>query len=296
MTIGRVTSSMLSQRAVDGLQSNLARLAEIQEKLNTGRAINRASDSPTDSQAAMRLKSAVGEQEQYTRNAADARGWLGMTDTALQSASASLRRASDLAIQAGNGGALSADAREAIAVELEQIRDGLVGVANTTYLDRPVFGGITAGAAAYDAGGAYVGQPGAVERTVGDGARVRVDVHGPDVFGSTGDTVFDRLTALAGAVRASDEAGVRTGIDKVTNAQGWITSALSEVGTRTNRVEAAEQRAKDAVITLSSSYTDIAGVDIAATVVDLQMQEVAYKAALGAASRVIQPSLMDFLR
>jgi flagellar hook-associated protein 3 FlgL len=37
-------------------------------------------------------------------------------------------------------------------------------------------------------------------------------------------------------------------------------------------------------------------VDLPATIVELQMQEVAYQAALGATARAIQPSLMDFLR
>ena len=37
-------------------------------------------------------------------------------------------------------------------------------------------------------------------------------------------------------------------------------------------------------------------MDIAKAIVDLQLQEVAYQAALGATARVIQPSLLDFLR
>lgn len=296
MTIGRITQSMTTQRSVGGLQANLVKLAEIQEKLSTGRSINRASDSPTDSTAAMRLKAAVGDQEQYVRNAADAMGWLGTTDTALQSVSAQLRRASDLSLQGANAGALSAASREAIATELEQIREGLVSVANTQYLGRPVFGGITAGDRAYDDSGTFVGEPGVVRRTVGDGAQVRVDVHGPDVFGPDGATVLDDLTALAAALRADDTPGVQAGIEDLKVALGRVTSTLADVGTRQNRVEAAQQRAKDAVLGLSSSFTDIAGVDIAATVVDLQMQEVAYQAALGATARVIQPSLMDFLR
>ena len=41
---------------------------------------------------------------------------------------------------------------------------------------------------------------------------------------------------------------------------------------------------------------DVASDDVAKAVVDLQMQEVAYQAALGATARVLQPSLLDFLR
>lgn len=37
-------------------------------------------------------------------------------------------------------------------------------------------------------------------------------------------------------------------------------------------------------------------VDIASVIEDLQLQEIAYLASLGATARVIQPSLTDFLR
>ena len=37
-------------------------------------------------------------------------------------------------------------------------------------------------------------------------------------------------------------------------------------------------------------------VDIASAIVDLQMQQVAYQSALGATSKVLQPTLLDFLR
>ena len=46
----------------------------------------------------------------------------------------------------------------------------------------------------------------------------------------------------------------------------------------------------------TKSLSDVENVDVAAAIVDLQMQEVAYQAALGATSRVLQPTLLDFLR
>ena len=42
--------------------------------------------------------------------------------------------------------------------------------------------------------------------------------------------------------------------------------------------------------------SEVEGVDLPATMVELQLQEVAYKAALGATAKALQPSLMDFLR
>jgi flagellar hook-associated protein 3 FlgL len=47
---------------------------------------------------------------------------------------------------------------------------------------------------------------------------------------------------------------------------------------------------------LTGQLGAVEDADLAASIVELQMQEVAYKAALGATSRVLQPTLMDFLR
>ena len=49
-------------------------------------------------------------------------------------------------------------------------------------------------------------------------------------------------------------------------------------------------------VVLASLPFYFASLDLPRTIVDLQMQEVAYKAALGATARVVQPSLLDFLR
>ena len=50
------------------------------------------------------------------------------------------------------------------------------------------------------------------------------------------------------------------------------------------------------MVTLKGQISAVEDVDLAEVIMDLQSQEVAYKAALGATSRVLQPSLLDFLR
>ena len=50
------------------------------------------------------------------------------------------------------------------------------------------------------------------------------------------------------------------------------------------------------VLLSQNQLSEVEGVDLPATVVELQLQEVAYQAALGATARALQPNLMDFLR
>ncbi|MDP3894535.1 flagellar hook-associated protein FlgL [Nocardioides sp.] len=296
MAITRVTQNMMTQQSVGSLQTALGRLARTQEQLSTGRVLNRPSDSPTDTTMAMRIRTSLTEQRQFTRNAEDGVGWLGTIEATLSSMTDQLRRARELTLQGANSGAMSATAREALAVEMDQIRESLVGAANTTRLGRPVFGGVTAGDAAYDAAGTYVGVPGEIRRTVSDGVRVAVNVDGPAVFGPTGDSVFDHLTAAAAALRAGDAAAVSTGLANLGGDLDRITSTLADVGTRYARLEKATQAAADRVLALTTSLSTIENTDLPRAMVDLQLQEVAYQASLAATARVMQPSLVDFLR
>lgn len=296
MAISRVTHQMMTQRAGANLQNNLQRLAEIQEHLSTGRRINRPSDSPTDASTAMRLRSSLADHHQYVRNAEDGLGWLGQIDSTLQGMSTAVRRAYELALKGANTGSMGEQSREALAQEIDQIREGLIDSANTTYLDRPVFGGLTPGSAAYAPDGTFVGTPGSVERTVADGVTIRVDVDAAATFGPDGASVFDVLAELSAALRANDADGIAQGVDATKAAFDRITASLSEVGLRYARVDQAAQSARDAVIDLTSSLSGVESADLPSTLVELQMQEVAYQAALAATARVLQPSLVSFLR
>ena len=298
MNVNRVTQSMLTDRSLSSLQLSLGRLAETQEHLSTGRVLNRPSDSPADTASAMRLRSGIAAQQQYARNAEDGLGWLNTIDATLQGASSQVRRARELALQGANG-APSQATRDALATEVEQIRASLVAAANTTFLGRPVFGGTTAGATAYDETAgvlAYVGDGSRVDRTIAEGVKVDVQLNGPKAFGPDGSSVFDHLTALAEALRSGDTDAMRTGIDVLAADGDRVSSALAEIGTRTSRVEQAAERASGMELDLTNALAEIENADLPQTMVELQMQEVAYQAALAATSRVLQPSLVDFLR
>ncbi|MFL6156640.1 MAG: flagellar hook-associated protein FlgL [Marmoricola sp.] len=296
MAIQRVTQKMLNQRSVGALQTGLSRLAKLQEQMSTGRVLNRPSDSPTDTTSAMRIRSSIADVKQYGRNANDGNGWLSQIDAALTSANDQVLRARDLALQGANQGVAGQTARDAMASEIDQIRGGLIDTANGNYLGRPVFGGVTAGAKAYDASGTYIGTPGAVNRTISDGSTIRVDVDGQQAFGPTGSSVFDHLAALSTALRAGDQAGISAGIAAMNADRDRITTTQTDVGTRQIRVEAAIQMSSDNELKLSTSLSNVENADLPKTIVDLQMQQTAYQASLAATSKVMQQSLVDFLR
>jgi flagellar hook-associated protein 3 FlgL len=292
----RVTERNLSQNAMRGLQANQNRLSQTEAQLTSGKQISRPSDSPTGTMTAMLLRSDLRTQDQYSRNAADGTNWLNTIDSALGSVNDQSQRVRDLMIQGMSAGAGGSDtARAGIAAEVSQIHDSVIGVANTKYLDRPVFGGTTGGAAAYDGDGNYVGDSGTVTRTVAEGTKVRVDSGGPDVFG-TGDTQLFKVLADVADHLVNDPSQLSDDLDRLDAAMKTVQTAQASVGARTNRVQALQQTATDRGVDLQSQLSEVEDIDLPKTITDMTLQQTAYQAALGATAKVIQPSLMDFLR
>ena len=75
-----------------------------------------------------------------------------------------------------------------------------------------------------------------------------------------------------------------------------IRTSLTDVGVRQQRVQDAQTTVGARVLDLTSRLSDVEDVDMPSTIVALQTQQVAYQAALGATAKVVQPSLLDFLR
>jgi flagellar hook-associated protein 3 FlgL len=295
MVMIRVTQNMVVGRSLTSLQAGLDRLAQTQEKLSTGKNLNRPSDSPTDATTSMKIRVQVAQTQQHVRNAQNGLGWLDVTDTTLQGMADNLRRVSELALQGANA-SITGTTSAALATEVAQIREGLLAQANTTYLDRPIFGGVTSGSQAFDATGAYVGVDAPVERSVADGVKVRIDISGTDVVGPNGASLFDDLTALANALQTGDKTAIQAGIAAVNARQKQVSNAQAAVGAAYNRVDSAERKGQDALVTLRTALSEVEDTDLPKAMVDLQMHEVAYQAALASTSRVMQPSLVDFLR
>jgi flagellar hook-associated protein 3 FlgL len=290
----RVTQRSLANRTMVGLQSNLSRLGALQQQLSSGKLIARPSDSPTGTVTAMQLRGGLRELQQYSRNADDGKGWLNSVDGALTSAVGLVHEARALVVQGMSSGSMDAAGRAALAVEVDHLRESLLGLANTTYLDRPIFGGSVAGRAAFDQAGTYIGDAGQVLRTVGTGIKVRVDAPA-SAFGSGANQLFSVLSRISADLRGNPTA-LGGDLDLLDPTARQMQVQLADVGGRYNRLVQLGQAASDRAIDLQANLSDVEDIDLPKTIMELQLQQTAYQVALGAAAKVIQPSLQDFLR
>jgi flagellar hook-associated protein 3 FlgL len=318
MTVSfRTTQNVTASRVLDNLQLSMQRMQDIQSQLSSGRIIQKASDDPSGAIKAMTLRSQDSRTQQYSRNAQDGIGWLSTADTTMTSALDSLQRVRTLVLQASNGTS-DANSRAAIAAEIKTAKQTLIGLANTTYQDHPIFAGTADPAGqtppvdTYDQAGNYNGNTGAIMRTIGPNASVQVNLDGPSVWGQPGINdmwhMLDDIQAHLTSPNAVDQTKLTTGytdpvngamksdLDRLDAARLNIQNQLSSVGARQHRTEAMQSQADDNSVTIQNNLTTIENIDIAKTIVALNLQNTAYQAALSATAKVIQPSLVDFLK
>ena len=289
----RVSDLSLSQNAIQTLQANLSQVADLQAQASSGKKLTKPSDSPVDIGTSLQLRSLLDRSTQLSANIADAEGWLGTTDSTLGAVVTQLQQVNGLVLQAVNG-SNDQTARDALANQIDQIRQSLIGVANTQYNNRPLFGGTVAGSTAYDASGNYVGTSAAVERTIAPGVQVQVNVNGDAVFGTPGSDLFTTLSQISDAIHANQpldalSAQLKTQLQRVETAQ-------ATVGATGARVANTKVQNTTNASTMQQNLSNVEDADMAQVLMNLQVQETTYQSALAAAAKAIQPSLAAFLQ
>nr|WP_276531875.1 flagellin [Brevibacillus invocatus] len=75
-----------------------------------------------------------------------------------------------------------------------------------------------------------------------------------------------------------------------------VLSVRATLGARMNRMELMAQRLSDQNLDITKLKSENEDADAAEVITKLRTQETVYQAALGAGARILQPSLMDYLR
>jgi flagellar hook-associated protein 3 FlgL len=217
------------------------------------------------------------------------------------------QRARELLTQ-GATDTLPQTSRNAIAAEIDQLIAGMKQEANATYDGRYVLGGSRTNLAPYDSKVLPVGSPpndtyggDAVkqQREIGPGVRVEVNTTGDRVLGGTPSDpgLLDVMRDIAANLRSGNTTALGTSDMKALT--GRIENLLgvrAEVGAGMNRLETAAARLAETEESATSLLSDTEDADMAKTLIDYSTQQAVYQSALNAGSRIVQASLLDFLR
>ncbi|MDM7890098.1 flagellin [Curtobacterium caseinilyticum] len=292
--ITRVTTQMTMAAAGERLQANAARVAEATQRATTLQAIAKPSDDPVGTGSSMQVRKDQAAAAQYTRNANDAVGWLATTDSSLSSAYSVLGKVRDLTVQAANSGTMGDTDRDALVAQFRALKADLEATANTKYGTRSVFAGSSTDVAAYVPGTGFATATTPVARRLGDSQTVRVDTPGAAAFGTGATSAFAVIDDIVADLQ--NGVNVNPRLNDVDSAIDAVRSTQADVGVRHAAALAAQDTLKSTSVSLENRRSGIEDLDLAGAVLDLQVQQTTYQAALAVTAKVLQPTLMDYLR
>lgn len=301
----KISTRQLFEQATQQLSRTTRELARTQTQLGSGLRIAAPSDDPASAAPLLRLDGLVRRHEGHKANLDLLRDKLVQRETALQGSSDALMRVRDLALQAGTD-TLSAAQRRGIGVEVKQLREQLLSLANRRETGgQPVFGGAGSSTAPYarDASGAvqYGGDQTALQAPIGDGQVMVLDTGGGAVFRPVqrdGQAVpfFDALDDLVTALENNDASAIRRGAAEVDLLREPVTLALADTGYQLGAVESQADLVGEQVVQLQGMVSDRRDVDYAEAASRMKQQLLSLEAAQASLARIGQMSLFNHLR
>lgn len=303
----RITNNMLSSKTLENLNGAMERLSKLQAQITSGHIITTPSDDPVGAAAAIEFKTTIGQLEQYARNLDSASSWLDASDSAMASVSNVLHRARELAIQGANDSTSNVD-KAAIANEVSQLIDQAVSVGNSTYAGQYVFSGSNVNTPPF----ALVGNPPTSYTYSGDAKEIRrlfnnqsgqADPTGLPpciVVNTPGDATFGpiltSLIALRNALTGGSSSAVGATVTGLDQALDSVISARAQAGARMNRIADEKIRLDSLKTNVTGLLSQVQDVDMTEAITRFAQQQNVYQTALAAGAKVMQPSLLDYLK
>jgi len=306
----RVSTSNLYQNSANSINADQSALMTSVAQLSSGKQVNSPSDNPVGAAQAAMLQSDLSQLGQFKSNQAQASQLLNNASSTVGQALNVMQTVNTTLVQAGNG-SLNDSGRSALAAQLQQDLNQLVGLANTGdgqggYL----FGGTNNSTAPFVQSGntvTYVGNNVAQGVQISTTRTEQVRYPGSSVFMQnlpSGNTIFATIASAISALQTPTANGVMTAAQSntVSAALGDAQQAITNLST-TQAAMGSQLAELNTYGTINDAQTlqdqtqvsSIVDLNYATGVSRLTQQQTQYQAALQSYSAISKLSLFNYM-
>ncbi|TSA10910.1 MAG: flagellar hook-associated protein 3 [Deltaproteobacteria bacterium] len=286
--------------------SNLDKLADdmrtLNETISSGRKYTTLSDDPVSLISALGIRSIIDETKQYERNVTYGISWTDSAEIALRQTDEIQSRAREIAVQTANA-TQSAATRASAAVEVGHLIEQMVALGNSQVAGEYIFSGQKTNISpfTYDSVAGtvtYNGDENDIDIRVGRNNSATINKNGKDAFmdGNETSNLFTYLIDLKVALEGNNVTGIQDSLGNLSDAADYINEKIADFGAKRNKLDMKKYIYAELQLSNTERLSDIEDTDLAEAILNLKTKEVAYQAALTAASKVMQLSLVDFMR
>jgi flagellar hook-associated protein 3 FlgL len=270
--------------------------------LSTQKRLQKVEDDPVGMTKVIRGRHEVKKMESFLENINFSKGFINLSESALQGLQNNLQRARELAVGMAND-TYAIDSRRSVAREVKEVINEVVNLGNTQYNGHFVFSGFRNRTPAFSHDGTFLGDDGAIYMEVADGNFRQINLQGRAVFEATLEdqekghfNMIDALNMLKTSLESDDKDGIYKSIEEMQYQIEKTASLQANIGAIWGAIEKAEDRItlqKEQKIQVVSKVED---ADMFEATSDFKRTESALQTTLMASNKLLQPSLLNFIQ
>ena len=306
----QISTNLMFDRAIAQMGVTQDRLSKTQTQLSTTKQINKPSDAPDQAATITRLKSAIDRQNAYVSTINSVKDKLSQQETAASNATDVLTRLKELTIQAANDTYSGVD-RKSIDLEVRQLRDQLLSLANTQDVNGNfIVSGSRVGKQAFatDENGKLVYQGDQTVSATGVGDQSAVDIN------RSGTNPFDKIVRLdennkkmavgffqviddlSAALQSNNSGDIKRAVGEMTTLQQGLSDSLASIGAATNKIDNQASLAEENVLRMKSTLSQVEDTDYTEAITKMNKDILALQAAQSSFAKIAQLNLFDYIK
>ena len=315
----------------DSLSRSRLRMNDLQKQNATLKRVNAPSDDPVGNTKLMSIRNETLDNEQFERNSNLAKTFLNYTDSSLEEITNLLGRAKELAIGQASSAANGPESRLMVAEEIRNIISEVTSIANRRLGDRHIFSGYKTHTQPFDDKLGYKGDDGKIMVEVQKDVFVGMNIPGKELFlgaakpepapgtaavtgeagqdagqpelamdrpttAVSGEDMFKCLDALRVGLMTNDVDQIRSTLEPLDRISNRVITTRAQVGARTAGIDTALANMGKKGVFNAELQSGIEDADVIQVVSDMAREESVLRASLQASNKLIQPTLLEFLR
>ena len=302
----RVTQNITTNTLISYINQQAGNLLKTQQQIASQKRINKSSDDPIGMGQVLGYRNNLAVTDQYQENIERGMTRIEFNEVTLDFASDLVDTAGEFAAEY-SGSTHSAAARQSVALQVKDIYDQVMQMANSKFNGNFIFSGHATNTAPFsrdaDFNATYSGDDGEFRIMVSDNVEVNLVADGRKIFQNAangGVNIFDELKNLIDGLENPDpvagSAQIEATVSVLQDSRDQINNIRSKYALSLYRLQAADEYMTNLRPKMEEALATLEQADITKAVVELQNLELAYETTIATAARIIQPSLLDFLR
>lgn len=321
----RITQKNLTRAYLSGLNRNISQLSKSNERLSSGKRINKVSDNVTDAQKALKVRNQLRNNEQFVRNIQSIQNEISAQESSAMQMNEILIDVKELLVKAGSGVNSDSD-KLIIANEISQLNKSILQLVNVKTSDRYTFSGLNNEAPIQvDASGNVLFNGVNVDDIletdldndsifidIGIGLKFDTQVDQSSVvqlntsaihllgYGKNGNGTPNNLVSLLNKVvsdlKVGDVSQISEYQKQLSKSVDRVLVQVTDIGTRYAYLENSISRLENEKLNLTDQQNHLESIDYEEETILNKSYDMAYQIILQLGSKVLPLSIFDFMR